>query len=306
MSWLLEVDIGDVEQMSLVAKSLSMPARIKIVSLLYYNPLSVQDIAKTLDMPMSSAGFHVRILEEAGIIRSEKHVADGASYKICYIQNYFVHFHLRPSRKDINKVNSTNIPIGSYMDCFVESHCGLISDSAYIGNEDDVRAFYMPERIDAQLIWMKKGFLEYKVPNNLPAHTKCKRLTLSMELCSEAPGYDETYKSDIYLTINRKSCGFFRSEGDYGARRGILNPPFYKDGMTQYGKLVVWSVDEEGSFINGERSSDMTISNLTIENSEYIQFRVGNRDDSVYCGGMCIFGDSAGDYSQHITLLIEW
>lgn len=68
---------------------------------------------------------------------------------------------------------------------------------------------------------MAKGFLEYKVPNILPKHKQCKQLSLSMELCSEAPGYNENYPSDIYLSINDRSCGHYHSTGDFGARRGI-------------------------------------------------------------------------------------
>lgn len=305
MSRLLEIDISNKEYLCLVAKALSSPERIDILDLLYKYPLSVQDIAKRLKLPASSVGLHIRLLESAGLIRAEKSSINGSVYKISYINKHLIHFNLRSSFENINETSSIAIPIGSYRDCYADAQCGLISETGFIGTEDDFRSFYLLEHTQAQLIWMAKGFLEYKAPNILPKNKKCKKLSLSMELCSEALGYDEDYKSDIYISINGRECGFYRSEGDYGVRRGILTPSFWQNGLTQYGKLVTLSVDENGTFINDEAVSELMVAQLRIENSDCITFRFEVKEDSMYCGGMNIFGEKAGDYAQPIVLAVE-
>lgn len=138
---------------------------------------------------------------------------------------------------------------------------------------------------------MAKGFLEYKVPNILPKHKQCKQLSLSMELCSEAPGYNENYPSDIYLSINDRSCGHYHSAGDFGARRGIYTPQFWQSGLTQYGKLVTWQINQDGTFINGEYVSSLKIQELMVELKSYIKFRIECRESSKYCGGINLFGE---------------
>jgi len=305
MSRLIEVDSSERERMCLIAKAISIPARVDIIGLLFDKPLSVLDISQQLHIPASTAGIHVKILEEAGIIRTEKKVLDGSIHKVCFCENHLIHFFLRSSVNEVNDLSSVVIPIGSYSDCYVETPCGLINETEHIGYEDEPRSFYMLERINAQIIWLSKGYIRYMAPNILPAYKKCKRLSLSMELCSEAYGYDENYKSDIYLSINGKDCGFYRSLGDYGARRGMLTPAFWQNGLSQYGKLVTWIVDGNGVYCNEEYASNTTIDTLDIENNNCIEFKIETRKNSDYCGGINIFGDNAGDYNQAIVLTIE-
>ena len=305
MSRLIEIDLNDKEQVALIAKALSVTARLDIINMLFMNALSIQEISQNLKIPASSVGVHVRILEEAGIIRTERQNINGSLYKLCHIEKHLVHIILRASVENVNDVSTESIPIGSYSDCYAEPHCGLISEESFIGTEDDIRSFYLTNRINAQIIWLTKGFLEYKAPNILPKHKRCKKITITMELCSEAPGFDEDYKSDIYMTINGKDCGFYRSNGDYGLRRGLLTPLFWQDGLSQYGKLVTWSVDDNGVFVNDSIVNNTSIADLNIENADYIKFRIENRKDSKYSGGINIFGEKAGDYKQPIILKIE-
>lgn len=302
---LLELNSQHKELLCQTARALSVPIRIDIISLLHHNALSVQEVAEALGIPKSSAGVHIRMLEEAGILSTRRRIIDGTSYKICQVEKYLVNINLRSAAPSINQVSSLSIPIGSYTDCYAISPCGLISEHRFIGMEDDLGAFFHFDRMQAQLIWMAHGFLEYKVPNQLPRHKQCKQLALSMELCSEAPGFDEEYPSDIYMTINDRSCGHYHSPGDYGARRGIYTPDFWQSGLTQYGKLVTWQVNQEGTYINSERVSSLTIDELGIESESYIKFRIESRKSSKYCGGFNLFGEKAGDYDQSIVLTLE-
>ena len=68
----------------------------------------------------------------------------------------------------------------------------------------------------------------------------------------------------IYMSINGRSCGHYHSPGDYGCRRGIYTPDFWQNGLTPYGKLVTWEIYQEGTFINGERVSNLRIEELQV------------------------------------------
>lgn len=297
---MLELNAENKEQLCFVARALSSPVRIDIIKLLYQCPLSVQQVGEKLGLPQSSAGMHISVLEDAGIIRSERHIVNGHPFKICHVEKYLIHIILRVPIPEIDSIASVHVPIGSYWDCYAKWPCGLISDSGFIGVEDELKSFYLPERQNAQLIWMKYGFLEYRIANPLPPMKRCKKLTITMELCSEAPGYNEDYPSDIDLAVNNVECGTYRSPGDYGRRRGVLTPDFWPNGLTQYGDLVTWEISEQGLFINGEQVSNTSISVLGIENKPFVTFRLESRKDSKFCGGFNLFGENAGDYHQAI------
>jgi len=305
LSTLIELNSEDKVRLCLVARALSVPARIDIISLLYQKPLSILDVASNLGLPASTVGLHIHCLEEAGIIITERVIVDGTRVKICHVEKYLVNIILRSSAKNVNQVTSLHVPIGSYSNCDAVSRCGLISNTGFIGTEDDLRSFFLLERINAQLIWMASGFLEYRLPNILPKYQRCKKLSISMELCSEAPGYDETWESRINLSVNGIDCGFYHALGDYGSRRGIYTPDFWQNGLTQYGKLATWTIDQDGIFINLTKVADMPIESFRIEESSHILMRIEARDQGEGAGGINLFGERAGDYNQPIILSVE-
>ena len=69
------------------------------------------------------------------------------------------------------------------------------------------------------------------------------------------------------MSINGRSCGHYHSPGDYGCRRGIYTPDFWQNGLTQYRKLVTREINQEGTFINGERVSNLRIEELQADGS---------------------------------------
>lgn len=42
-----------------------------------------------------------------------------------------------------------------YVDSNVQPTCGMLSEKSIIGEMNEPRSFFEPERIDAQLIWFK-------------------------------------------------------------------------------------------------------------------------------------------------------
>ena len=69
----LTLDLSDSQTASQIARALSVPKRLEILRLMgEKNVMSVNEIAQTLNMPVSSASMHISVLEEAGFIVCER------------------------------------------------------------------------------------------------------------------------------------------------------------------------------------------------------------------------------------------
>lgn len=306
MDRIMQISTRYPEQLYSVARALSSMDRIRILKTLEDDSYNVIELASLLNIPASTAGLHVRILEDAGLIRTQIQPGTHGSSKLCSrtIERITVLLQDLPVRE--GNMQTLSMPVGAYTDCSVLPTCGLGGEDAFIGASDDPASFYLPERIHAQIVWSAGGYLEYRFPNLSTGGSGVKRLVLSAELCSEAPNYREDWKSDITLWINGIECGTWNCPGDFGERGGLLTPGYVLCGSTQYGLLTTWSVDAKGCYVNGKPAGAAGIRDLGLGDSSYITVRIGNKPDAKYKGGFNIFGAKAGDYPQDIQLTFEY
>lgn len=302
MANILDLNLEDEEQLCRLGSALSSPARIQILKLLYHNSFNVAEIAEQLQIPTSSAALYIRSLENAGLINTIIQPGSRGSMKICSRKHDRIILNLTPSDPNVNKVISVSMPVGSFTDCCTSASCGLASESGLIGVQDRPEAFFLPERFQAQILWSSSGYVEYKFPYQLPPSSIPKRLMLTAELCSEALNYKEDWQSDITFWIDGTECGTWHSPGDFGSRQGRLNPEWWSDGSTQYGKLVTLEITETGSLINSEPVSAIKLGDFSFENGKPITLRIGNKPNAKYVGGFNLFGEKFGDYEQDIIL----
>lgn len=97
---MLKLHISDKDQFCAVARALSVPARVDILELLRQNHImNVKEIAKTLNIPHSTASLHIGILEEAGLIRCEKMAGIHGTVKMCSPQHNSVLLSLANGKK---------------------------------------------------------------------------------------------------------------------------------------------------------------------------------------------------------------
>jgi predicted transcriptional regulator len=298
----LELIADDEEKLCSVGKALSSAVRIKILKLLYYNSYNVKEIAQKLNIPASSAALHIKVLEEADLIQIKQQPGSRGSMKLCSRKNDYVNIQLSGNDPDINQVATVSMPVGAYTDCQVAPTCGIAGSHALIGYEDRPGDFFLPERIDAQLLWTSSGYVEYKFPFLLNQNIVLRRLILSFEACSEAPNFKEDWKSDITIWVNGKECGTWRSLGDFGSRRGRLNPKWWDNGVTQYGKLVTIEITEDETMINSKKSSNVCLGDIALNPEKPITIRIGNKQNAEFIGGFNLFGATFGDYAQDILL----
>ena len=66
------------------------------------------------------------------------------------------------------------------------------------------------------------------------------------------------------------------------------------------------TINESGSFIDGMRISDVSISDLNLEDCSRIRLRLAVEPDAEHVGGLTIFGQSFGNYAQDIRVNISY
>ncbi len=182
-------DPNHYRPLEIIGKALSSPVRLKMLYLLKNDSLNIIELAQALQIPVSSAAFHVNLLEEAGLITAEILPGVRGSQKVCSSRAQDIHIAINTaSQQTPSRSFSVDMPIGNYFDFKIHPTCGMVDENTYIESCDDVRAFYSPRRISAQLIWFHKGFIEYRFPNHFLIDSKPTFLSFSLEICSEAPG----------------------------------------------------------------------------------------------------------------------
>lgn len=306
MALFLKYDMKQKEKICELGKALSSPERVEILQLLYRNPLIIGDIAKALELSVSSTIFHVNLLEKAGLIHIQSLPNTRGNQRLCLCTTDYVNIELIAPCAEASEVFSMEMPIGAYTSCRVSGTCGLATSTGRVGIWDSQSSFFFQERFQAGLLWSSSGYVEYKFGYGVPESRTAKQLSLSMEICSEAPQHNNNWKSDITLWINNIECATWTCPGDFGDRRGHLTPRWWSNVDTQYGMLVVWKINQEGTFLNDKKLSDITLNQLKLRSHPYFTVRIGNKHNAKYVGGFNLFGKTFGDYEQDILLSIEY
>lgn len=302
----INLTLLDDEQLEAIGDALSSPIRRKVISLITVRSYSVLELARELNVALSTMSFHVKVLKNAGLIKTisspdkrgnEKNVSQD-----CF--NLYINFN-KPVTSNKN-VYSIELPIGSYSNFEISSPCAICDDNNIIEDFDVPSVFYSPRRLNAQLISFMKGYLEYKIATNYVKDKTITSITFSLEICSECPNYNNHWKSDITFWINNIELCTYRSPGDYGDRKGLLNPNWWPDKMTQYGMLKKIRVDQEGTWLDEILVSDVTINDLKILEKDHISLKIGIKETSKYVGGINLFGKNFGDHNQDILFQISY
>ncbi|CAG7650543.1 ArsR/SmtB family transcription factor [Paenibacillus allorhizosphaerae] len=304
MSQVLSVNIDELAE---IAKALSSELRIEIFKAIQKKRINVNEIAEMFDLPASTATVNVKKLEEAKLIRTELIPGIRGSQKVCsaLYDRMIVDFG-KTEKVDPANYQYISMPIGHYVDCDIIPTCGLASETGLIGFYDDPRSFYEPDKVNAQILWFRQGFVEYRFPNKIPFNSRLTGIEVSMELCSEAPLHNKDYPSDITVWINGIELGTWMSPGDFGGERGLLTPAWWETHVTQYGVLKKWKVTTEGTFIDGSQVSNLTVGDLDIDGKHSFSLCIGIKPDAVNQGGINLFGRRFGNYDQDILLRMDY
>jgi len=285
-------------------EAFSSKTRIKIIEMLNQKPMKIKDIAENLGVSSTIVTKHINKLEDAGIIKCESMAGIRGMQKVCSINLDQVVIQFR-YKTPANNSYSYTMPIGQYSGFTINPTCGLSSTSKLIGVVDDPRYFADPEHVNANMLWFGSGFVEYRLPNYILSNQTLKSISISLEICSEAPFYNEDWPSDITFFINEQKVGMWTSPGDFGKNVGIFTPGWWTYG-TSHGLLKTILINQTGSFIDGIKMSDLVISNLNITYGSEIMFRIGVLEDAANIGGICILGKGFGNYDHDINITLQY
>ncbi len=290
-----------------ILKALASETRLNIIELLGNGPLNVNEIANRLNIPQPGITMHIQKLEKVGLVTSEYKVASQGLQKVCArnYDNILVEFTVS---KEVPPSNTVEVymPVGLYKNCEVYPTCGIVSDRQIIGLLDSPNSFFEPEHVFAQLLWFSRGFVEYAFPNNIPPGCEATGIEIVLEMCSEAPDYNNDYPSDITLFVNEVEIGTWTCPGDFGGKKGEITPSWWPERYTQFGVLKHWSIDKKGAFIDGMRLSDKKIADICMGNNGPIIVRFEIKKEAKNVGGINLFGRKFGNYGQDILLKIEY
>lgn len=309
----IQLDQSNISSTASLCRALSSEWRLSILQLLSKKSLTYNELSKELLLSLSSINMHVNILKEADLITISLIPGIHGIQKLCTLNINSVFFFLTPQFSDDSnhpiRKQSESFPVSSYSLCEISAPCGLASKSSFIDYTDNPKAFYTNLRLTASLIWFTNGFLEYHISNHLLtsiAHIPS-QIEFSFEICSEAPDYNNNWPSDIAVDINGRTVSRFRTSGDYGGRKGKLNPSWWPDKMTQFGELKRITINKNGCFTNGDFFSSDTIQSLHMQEGNYFTFRLYVDETLHNCiGGINLLGRDFGDYPQDIEIEVTY
>lgn len=263
---------------------------------------SLSELAEKLGISNAAITQNLSVLKKAGIVEVRT-TENSASTKVCLLKEHKFVLELLRNRNYEN-MYETEIPIGQYTDYEVYPTCGIATPDALIGEVDDPRYFAFPARMGAGIIWSSKGYFEYLLPNLLKSEQRPIEIQISMELSSEAPGVAKKWPSDIYFFLNDVKLGYWTSPGDFGDVKGVYTPDWWFPNWNQYGLLKLLSINEEGTFLDGLKISDVTISSLEIDSKSEMRLKLLVPTDTENVGGITIFGSRFGNYNQDIRVRV--
>ncbi|MCL6603141.1 MAG: ArsR family transcriptional regulator [Paenibacillus sp.] len=281
-------------------EALASEVRLNIIRLLADQPMNNKDLASQLKLSGAIVSMHVRKLQETGIVRSEMVRLDGGTHKMNTLAVEAIEI-LFPFIKNAPRLfHEISVPIGHYNDFEIAPTCGLATSSKLIGQFDDPRFFLDPERVNARILWFGKGYVEYKLPNYLLSSQNIEEIEISLELGSEAPGVNRNWPSDISFFLNGTELGYWTSPGDSGEGRGTYTPMWWRDSVNQYGFLKQIQINDKGTFLDGQKMSDISLHDLAVERNQWT-LRIEVKEDATHVGGLTLYGAGFGNYNQDIV-----
>lgn len=278
--------------------------RLRIIELLTKKEMNIKQLADATEVSSAIMTKHVRQLEEAGIIRSFAVKGRAGTQKMCslILNNIEINF---PLDEGTIPHHNIVIPIGHYSKILAVPTCGIATTKKIIGQFDDPKYFFSDERVDAAILWFSIGRIGYTFMNPLLVSEQPTSIEISMEICSEAPGYNSKWPSDINFALNGTDLGFWTSPGDFGDRRGIYTPKWWNKGVNQYGLLKIIRIDDKGTFIDGQQMSQQKIEDIDLNGGSY-NLDIWVEENAINSGGFTLFGKGFGNYSQNIEVTINY
>lgn len=301
----------DFQKIVNIAKALSSTDKLRILQLISVKPMTLSEIAKALDLAVSTVSFHIDTLVEAQLIYISYEPTAKGHTKLCTkaAHNLFIDFDVvtNDPAENIKFEEKIEMPIGNFVDCEIQAPCGMAGATEQLIENDCPDAFFSPRRAEAELLWFQSGHLSYLFPTDFfKKNINYRSISFSMELCSETVYFRNDWPSDITIWINDVEIATYTSPGDYGGTRGRYTPEYWYINSTQYGLLKTFTVTEAGVFIDKKLvNKNITFRQLRLKELNKIKLTIGIKQDSLHKGGVNLFGKNFGNSPQAIVMTIS-
>lgn len=286
-----------------VFQALDSDIRLQILELLTENrKMNMNEIARSIGLSNAAISVHMKKLSNAGIISISSVAGKRGTQKICHLNEDSILIKLTQDHPQLESYD-VQLNIGYYSSYSVTPTCGLSSHEHLIGALDQPQFFASPERFQADILWFTQGYVEYLIPDYLTSNQELHEIQFSFEISSEAPGFCESWPSDIYFYLNSTLLGTWTCPGDFGETSGRLNPAWWPR-INQYGLLKLLTINRQGTFIDGLQLSDITIQDIKKDTTSGFLFRLSVPSDAKHVGGLTLYGKNFGNYHQGIRVKV--
>lgn len=280
-------------------KALASEVRLRLLVLVAEEgPLSMGDAATRLGLSAGTLTGHVQQLEACGLVTVS--TVAGRHGKLLSTGHDGVWARV-PRPREPGILDRVEIGVGLYFDYHVEGTCGLATPERILGTWDDPRVFAHPDRVGAGILWLGRGWVEYRIPNTLKPRQRLKELRMSFEIGSEAPGFAEDWPSEIHFSVAGHDVGSWTSPGDFGAVPGLFTPGWWRPQVNSYGLLKHLAIRQDGTWIDGLFLGPVTIDDLQLDHRSDLTLRFTAPEQQKGRGGLTLYGRGFGNHNQAIV-----
>lgn len=284
----------DVTEAQKLCECLAAPVRAEILKLvLSHKADSLDYLARTLHLTNGAITQHVKKLCDAGLIKLvETQGRRGTAKKCVPIVDRIIIDFATDLESDAAQV--FDLKLGSFTVAAVNPYCGIATPDGWIGERDDPRYFTYPERANASLIYFNSGKIGWTLP--APSKKQLKSISLSFEISSKPYGHGRKRDSGVTFYLGDIKLGEHTVDGEFTDRKGLFSAPNIDD-VCRYGKLKTLTINENGTFFDGIKISNTSLSDVP---PEYLTFCISTDN------GIALFGTEYGDYDCGIKLKYEY
>ena len=290
------------KQIAVFGQAISSPIRLKIFRQINQSPMTLVEVAKKNNITNSTALFHLKLLQKAHMITSRYLPGKKGKAQVYFVYFDGVFFKRKALVEESLQIFEQSVKVGQYVDI----DCKVVGIATQKTQMPIGLKPYCNDRFDAELLWTDGGKVTYALDNSFCKNSTVQELNFSLEICSEARFYRNDWKSNITFAVNSTELLTYTSPGDFGGVRGKLNPDWWGNENTQYGILINISVMQDGTYLNSQKVSSVTINDLKIEQDKKLLFSIFNKPNAEHYGGFNLFGKNFGNYPQDILFTAKY
>lgn len=282
-------------------EALASATRLEILRLLAERDRNIKELAEELDISSSIVTKHVRKLESARLISTRNVSRDGNRNKVCTLLHTVTEIESPQASTGMaakSRFYNIALPVGLFTDIEAVAPCGIANLSNVIGSIDSPAHLLLPDRAAAQLLWTGGGFIEYLVPNLLKGMHTVTAVELSGEFGQALTGDN----SPTSVTVSLSGLQLCTFSVPAMSHKSADIPAWWRG--SPYGIFQQIRIDQSGVTVNGEKKSTLPVSELD-PNCERWALRF-DIESAASGGGLAIFGEQSGNYSQDLLLRVYY